>query len=54
VAERHDGPMTAFLARMFRGELPDVWLPHRFALELGRGVACERLSLESRVQPKKK
>jgi hypothetical protein len=47
-AERHPGPMTAFLARMFRGELPAVWqqpvsLPHRFALDLGRGVVCEGL-----------
>ena len=48
-AERHTGPMTAFLARMLRGELPNVWqqpvrLPHRFGVEYGRGVVCDGLA----------
>jgi hypothetical protein len=49
IAERHDGPMTAFLARMFLGELPDVWQqpltrPHRFAPGYSYWEVIQRLS----------
>ena len=46
--ERHPGPMTAFLARLLGGELPDVWRPSHmgFTPGLDKGEVYRRLAGE--------
>ncbi len=43
--ERHPGPMTTFLARLFSGELPSVWRPSHVDFTPGRdkGEVYQRL-----------